>query len=617
MAIASLDALPDDIILDILTRIPTASTVSNLSRVSRRAHALIEHDGWRTWTKRSFPTLDLPISHTNWNSVADRLTYLDRCWEKRAFLVHGYQEAHDNSYKQMKQGRSRNGRQTVGFYPVLDAQLTGAGDELLAWGAGENLVTRQRCSGGNSNNDLWGVSKGIEAGYSAGFGDITALSIVQRSETPEVLIGRLNGDIKLVHATGENSGKVTQRLTPQDIQKTGDNGSSGTSTPRRSPGQQAISWTEWQPESKMVASCKNSTINIFDLSDAERPEVEPIVHHDMTQDGPEDELALIRGAKFLSKDTVACALANTRQPVRWGKITPTGLRLLNAPNNSTALGWVSARSATEIGTKTTVRAIEPVGSSGSLLLSAWDDGTYRLMDVRTPSEDDAVYRDRWHTYDAASTLLVYGNQRFVSGGKTASRLHFFDFRYPKSYHHADALSCSQEMPTPCPPNVREGVLDNPNEACDDEHGCRCGWHQTSRAELWRPDATLHMADASCDRVHALAKSSDMASSFYCGIQGAVTEVELKLANDVTENDLLRKSAPPGWKNTRRGSPLLSNVALMETGISLCDPEYEWMIQESGNPGLWRQSRGKHKGKVATLGPTARLDAAYYEPSARY
>lgn len=612
----NLDALPADIILDILTHIPNASGVSNFSRSSRKAHQIIQQNGWRTWTRNSFPTLNLPVKHTNWNTVADRLTDLDRCWEKRGFLLHGFQEANAVNNKR-HHFHGRNGRQTVSFYPVLDARLVETGgDELLVWGAGENLITRTRpVASSNGTKDQWYTLKGTDAGYSAGFGDVTAVSIIERDTAPEVLVGRANGELKLVKATGKDFGNASQTLLPQELSLNQESGSSGTSTPRRSPGQQAISWTEWQPESNMVASCRNSTINLFNLTDNESPVLEPLAYHDMTEGSPDDELALIRGAKFMDKDTIACALGNSRRPVRWGKITPTGLELFDVPNNSKPLEWVSAESDTVIDDKTTVRAIETVGQSGNLLLSTWDDGTYRLMDIRTPSLHDAVYRDRWYTYDAASTLLVYGNQRFVAGGKMASRLHFYDFRYPKAYHHTDALSCSSKLPQPDPPFWNAGSTRDAIWSCDEGKGTICERHRRSRSDPYRPDATLHIGDSTHDRVHALAKSSDLSSSFYCGIQGAVTEVQLKLAEDVTKDDFQR-SAPSGWRTTARKSPLVQDVAMMENGTSLCR-KGEWQLQETGFAGMWRQSRGKAATGAMPSGKGRRIDSAYYMPTREY
>lgn len=612
MAAVSLDALPDDIILDVLTHISTASSVANLSKTSRRAHHIIQQNGWRTWSRHSFPNLTLPASNKNWNAVADRLTYLDRCWEKRGFLLHGFQEADAVKPKQQRR-QGRAGRQTVGFYPVLDARLLeSGGDELLVWGAGENLVTRTRpTDGSKGKKDQWNTLKGSEAGYSAGFGDVTAVSIVERDVTPEVLVGRANGELKLVQATGDSLGSPTQTLLPEEPQLNQESGSSGTSTPRRSPGQQAISWTEWQPQSNLVASCKNSTISLFDLTKSETSELKPLTIHDMTEDRPDDELALIRGAKFMDKDTIVCALGNSRQPIRWSKITPTGLEFMEVANNPGPLEWVAAQSETDIDVKTTVRAIESVGPSGNLLLSAWDDGTYRMMDIRTPSPHEAVYRDRWYTYDAASTLLVYGNQRFVAGGKTASKLHFYDFRYPKAYHHTDALSCSPELPQPDPPFLNGSLTGSSRGSCNESQGTRCERHRWSRSDPYRPDATFHIGDSTHDRVHALAKSSDLSSSFYCGLQGAVTEVQLKLAEDVTTDDYNRP-APSGWRNMDRKAPLIRDVALMENGTSLCR-QGEWQLQETGFAGMWRQSRFKTAPGMETLAHNKRLDSAYYMP----
>lgn len=72
----------------------------------------------------------------------------------------------------------------------------------------------------------------------------------------------------------------------------------------------------------------------------------------------------------------------------------------------------------------------------------------RLLDMRTPSDHDATYRDPFQPYNPSNALLVYGTQRFVAAGATEPAVRIFDFRYPKPYYHSDALPCSGYQPTP-------------------------------------------------------------------------------------------------------------------------------------------------------------------------
>lgn len=229
----------------------------------------------------------------------------------------------------------------------------------------------------------------------------------------------------------------------------------------------------------------------------------------------------------------------------------------------------------------------------------------RLNDVRTPSPHDAVYRDRWDVYDASSSLLVYGSRHFVAGSNVSASLRFFDFRYPKPYHYTNALPCSSEQPYPPPPrDQRPQAADaGYHEACDDRRGKSCMWHAQSREDRYRPDTTLHLGRGRFERVHALAKASDVSGSFFCGLQGSIVEMNLRIAEDTAD---VARDAPRGW----RVEPPSSKIAAVETGISLCR-EGEWFQQDTGYPELYYQSRQTPPAKDKQ-GPTrpSRFDAAY-------
>lgn len=199
-----------------------------------------------------------------------------------------------------------------------------------------------------------------------------------------------------------------------------------------------------------------------------------------------------------------------------------------------------------------------------------------------------MYRDRFQPYQASSSLLVYGTERFVAGNNSAPNIRLFDFRSPKSYHHSTALPCSAQSPSPARSYYRETPaeamgLDEGSAAsvCDPWTGRLCNWHAKSQSDAWRPDATLHFGDAAYDRISFLTKASDTSESFYCGVRGAVVEASWQLSEDVTPKGLQR-NAPPGWTASEG-----SGTSLMETGVSLCSSE-EWMEEFNGVPKLFHQ-----------------------------
>lgn len=277
----------------------------------------------------------------------------------------------------------------MSFYPVLDARLLSSpsssssppwGDELVAWGAGQDLITRLKPAGGKQP-EQWSRLEGHGAGYASGFGDVTSVSIIERGgAAPEILVGRANGDLALLQAAGDDFGSVSQTLAMRSLRENGD---VSTTPSRKSPGQMAISWTEWHPEANLLATCRHSTLMLHDLNEStgQSAPLFPIEQRDLSDDSAGGEMSFVRSAKFLGRDTIACALGGSRRPLRWGKITPTGLELFDAADNPSLLDYVASQSEISPNEKTTVRAIETVGrgSSESLLLSAWDDGTFRYL----------------------------------------------------------------------------------------------------------------------------------------------------------------------------------------------------------------------------------------------
>lgn len=381
----SLGSLPDDLLLDIVEYLDTARDVARLAASTRRTRNLVQQDGWRTFVKTRFPSLDIPAnSQTTWNSVADRATYLDRCWDKRGFWMNVLHE------KPPPQQRGQRGRfqqrlprgQSVSFHAVLDARLSSnLEDEVIAAGVGENLMVRVKPQNSKAP-DVWHQLQGQTHGYMAGNGDVTAVSVMERDGLPIVAVGRANGDIQVLSAE-DDFAQSFKNLTLGDAQEP----TRAADPMRRSPGQQAVSWTEWQPESNLLASCKGPFLALHNLSATDPADLDPVAHYDFSQASANGEASLVRGAKFMSKDVIACALGGTREPLRWGKLTPTGLEFLNASSNLRVLDEAAKLTDIRIGEKTAIRAIEPVrgGGNDNMLLSAWDDGTYRYVSTIQPT----------------------------------------------------------------------------------------------------------------------------------------------------------------------------------------------------------------------------------------
>lgn len=235
----------------------------------------------------------------------------------------------------------------------------------------------------------------------------------------------------------------------------------------------------------------------------------------------------------------------------------------------------------------------------------------RLFDIRTPSPQDAIYRDRFQPYEAGSSLLVYGTERFVAGSNTAPDLRLFDFRYPKPYHYTSALPCSPQAPFPIPKDAQRAwspswKTGEQRTHCNHTLNQPCPWHDLSTRDYWRPDATVHVGHSMYDRIYCLSKASDISNTIYCGLRGAFMEMNMQLTTDI-DRAQASPTLPPGWSTGRPGG----RVSLIETGSSLCQSS-GWSTEIQSVPELIVQEpRRKSVSQEQVV--RHRLDYAFSKP----
>nr|CAE85567.1 hypothetical protein [Neurospora crassa] len=204
--------LPHEILLLILSSLPTASDIAHLGLTCRRLRQLVTSEGWRAFVIARFPSLvqSIPVpapssssssssllllggqrgggqhgggqqkgsgngqqngsgsgggggggggGRYGWQDVAESLTWQSRCWDKRAVGFCAIYPASDFGGGTAGGGHGQRGGGGGGqgqgqqrgnmFQSVVDAHFDFAtGRELLVWGAGEDLVARRRDWGG-------------------------------------------------------------------------------------------------------------------------------------------------------------------------------------------------------------------------------------------------------------------------------------------------------------------------------------------------------------------------------------------------------------------------------------------------------------------------------------
>lgn len=144
--------------------------------------------------------------------------------------------------------------------------------------------------------------------------------------------------------------------------------------------------------------------------------------------------------------------------------------------------------------------------------------------------------------------------------------------------------------------------------CRPADGAACPWHGLSRRDYWRPDATLHIGSPTLDRIYCLAKASDLSDTVYCGLRGAILEVNLHLTSDAaSHDDQGPRTTPAGWRMGRPGG----KISLIETGVSLCQAR-EWSLDSRGVPELIVQGPPqKSQGQTTDQMKRHRLDSAFH------
>jgi hypothetical protein len=146
------------------------------------------------------------------------------------------------------------------------------------------------------------------------------------------------------------------------------------------------------------------------------------------------------------------------------------------------------------------------------------------------------------------------------------------------------------------------------QKCDSQNGVLCYWHGASRRNYWRPDATIHIGSPTYDRIYCLTKASDLSDTIYCGVRGAILEMNLHLTED-TVNNHNQRTTPTDWSMGRPGG----KISLIETGVSLTQTK-EWSLDNRGVPDLVvQQPRPRRRIELSDEEKRHRLDYAFHRP----
>ncbi|KAI1494946.1 hypothetical protein F5X96DRAFT_615059 [Biscogniauxia mediterranea] len=594
-----LDTLPTDVLLIILSYLDTARSFACLAATCRGLNQLVKASGWRIFVTTCFRSLSLPTveSDDGWRDLSQTLTSQSRDWERRAFVF----RAMSPLERRRPHGREQRHvglTQSIPGNIIVDAHARHEGKiekELVVWGSGEDIVARFRQKHGVTvQAETWHSHKGIQSGYRAGKDDTTSISIVKgpnlgKDDSPRALVGRANGDLRLLSVGGDNFGDTLVRFHPPSTEKTAIE-------------QKEIQALDHCDRTGILAAGTRENILLYPLggrdnaylgepdenddddddnddhddTDAQNTAdgllVKPL-HSISLKDAPETmPFEFIRSVKFVNRDTIAISLNNSYKPIYYLNVTPTGLSI-SSPPPSVVTDAIDDHSSLQSGPRT-VRALLPVdtsscaGSSGNALLSSWDDGTIRLQDLRTPSAADRIYQDNFEVSTPTNALVSYGLERFVAGSARTHMVKIFDFRYhhqqqfssgsvsssPNRYFHTEALACGPDAPHPMPkpPTVvpPPAFLGDDTPRCDHARGIVCRWHVLARHDFYRPNCNVYLpvheyrsnSNSNTSPVYSLARPSDVSPTLYAGLSGVLAEMTLKSGNSFTPPSFGRANA---------------------------------------------------------------------------
>lgn len=497
MAPTTLTDLPPELLDQITTSLPSASSIANLSLTNHALHTYVKRDAWKTFNRARFPSLTAATHNYGYEddaaALARTLTGVSRSFDRRGFVGVGVEPGGDGGFVRAFPGQGRMERwrrpkgQTVGFVPVLDCYQEGLGGrEVLGFSAGAGLCVRVRGGGVGSwdgreqerrkeGMDGRGKKERLESGneeeepgtrwmtyrpFSAmeGRDDTTALHLLKeparmpsQDMDPDgefVVVGTANGDLQLIHLPS------------------GDHGAGDVESYFTTQGRPVRSSSLLQPEYEnptLAVALGDSKIALYPV-DSNRSKVAPLSEIEAldtshwsangSNNGTTSKSTRVWSTNFLSPQHLAVGIGPSQEPLQIHEITPTGLspkpaRRLSFTDRPNALddrsdeispNGVLRRPTSSVYPTTPLPPSNPASTSSSVFLSGGYDGIIRLHDLRSPSNHEKKYTDPVDDAPIYS-LLTRGRETLLAGSSRHSILKLFDLRLgAKAYSYLDATS---------------------------------------------------------------------------------------------------------------------------------------------------------------------------------
>ena len=397
----SLDGLPPELLSQIVSHLENARTLLDLALTCKRIHGYIERDGFRVFVQNQFPSIQTP---PYWKDATHALTTLSRAWDRKALVARCLvpDEGRNGSpYHGRKPGlRPRRKVQTMGYQPVIDSYVDWYGlnwesrKEILAWGAGADLVVRVKSMGLEAEEAYRAVCAGVKShksfdqhhhinewvvhrkiGTVEGRDDITSVNLLRPPQKPTkeseyIVVGRASGHLDVVKVSVTDSQSF--EVAGLDI---------GTSLRSAS--------VSCDPNPLVAVCVADGIISIYSI-DLARSTLEMAGSISVI---PSGQPGRTWSAKFLRHDRLAVGLGPFKESVhvyelRHDTISTESVRrfAIRAPPIADQFDKVCGLASVT----STVYSIAPIASSslaggaeGDLFLTGAYDGTIRYVLIRT------------------------------------------------------------------------------------------------------------------------------------------------------------------------------------------------------------------------------------------
>ena len=562
---SKLTTLPPEILVQIVTHIATAKELCCLSLVCRRLHTFIEVDGFRVLCQTLFPYVQFPSTHTDtfWRNALHGLITQARNWDRKAFIAWVIDTETDTNQRVGRNKRhTRNARhgQTMGFVPVIDSyEAWYGGDwssrkEIVAWGAGADLVARTRMMGRKAQ-DTWNAAMDRspkyfnahghaykwahyhEPGVSEGLDDITFINLLQQAsidDLEQLIIGRVSGALQLV-SLDMNTSRSQVRCS------------------FATEGHPVRSATTNDGQTLLAACLSDSNVSLFSISSSSSNvarESAPVAKTPAYSSG---QVGRTWTSRFLNNTRLAVGYGGTQQTIRIydvgrGELTSEATGLFDPEAGRHAVGSTSVYSLSPIVTSSSAR-----GTGGDIFLSGAYDGLVRLHDLRSANPTIAVFCDNVDDSPIYSLLPVL-NEQFVAGGGRHSLMKIFDLRMPGSRLYS-STSIGQST------NTRGGT--GTQKGPGEPEKRRSNWN------TFLPISSQPLSRGTNDSsVYALSKPSQCSPTLYAGLQSTIVQVDIVSIMDGNPDPIYND------KSTKTGSRLDVKARWDPEGKVSCLPVYE-------------------------------------------